>query len=346
MFEEAKFYNALNVALQSEYPAYPELKKLLAMHGNWQKAWQKGNYKLDIEAEWQKLEKNGVRLIMLSDADYPELLKEIPLPPFGLYVKGDLTLDKPSVAIVGTRKATSFGIEIAKKFGRALSEKGLIVVSGLAMGIDEAAHKGTVEAKSRTIAVLAVGLERVYPQQNFSLAQKILDSGGALVSEYPIGANSYPTRFIERNRIISGLSKGVIIIEAPEKSGALATARFALDQNREVLIATGPFQHPNYAGSIGLIRAGARLVNSVEDVLEDLGLEDSIGLNLNFKTGGLENLSEDQAVIYAILVEEGRPITIDKICELSKFDIQSVNRVLAFLVLRGIVKESGGKYFI
>lgn len=343
--DEAKYYNALNVALQSEYPNYPDLRRLFEEHKSWRGAWQSGSYKANPEKEWQKLEEHGVRLILKDDPEFPPLLKEIPWPPFGIYVKGNLRRSQDlRLAIVGTRKATKQGMEFAEKIGGEFARLGITVVSGLALGIDESAHKGAVDANGKSVAVLAVGLERVYPAQNKNLADKILECGGVLVSEYPIGSSSYPTRFIERNRIISGLSRGIIVVEAPEKSGALATAKFAVDQNRDVFVVPGPASHTNYVGSFKLIRDGARLVNSVEDVLEDLNLE----VKKSSRKHGADKpeLDKEQALVYEVLENAGSPTAIDKISESSKLDIRLTSRVLAFLVLRGIVREDGGKYYI
>lgn len=345
---EARFYNAINTALQSEFPAYSELNKLFNLHGSWQKVWKERQkeYRLDVDAEWQKLEKLGVRLVMRGDSDFPALLEEIPWKPFGIYVKGNLSpCEGDRLAIVGTRKATKQGIEVARSFARELAEKGITVVSGLALGIDEAAHKGVIACEGRTIAVLAVGLDRVYPRQNFNLAKKILELGGALISEYPPDSTSYPSRFVERNRIISGLSKGVIIIEAPQESGALATARFALEQNRDVLVVPGPAGHPNYIGSCKLIRSGASLVNSVDDVLEDLNIELS-KTSKDAKERQFQNLDEEQKRIVAVLEKEGGVSDIETMSQLLKLDISNLSRHLTFLLLRGIIKESGGRYYL
>src|SRR3989344_6570469 len=229
---ELKSYHALNLAYVSNYEA---LKKILGIHGSWHKAWLAlqndfGSFpfgkRIDADLEWLKLAHNDVRLVLNADKNFPALLKEIPWSPHGLYMRGaELNDADKLIAIVGTRKASSHGKKIATQFARSLAENGLTVVSGLALGIDAAAHEGTLEAKGKTIAVLANGLDGIYPRQNEKLAEKILESGGALISEYPIGAPSLAHRFIERNRIVSGLSLGTIIVEAPKESGALATAR-------------------------------------------------------------------------------------------------------------------------
>lgn len=225
-----------------------------------------------------------------KDPAYPRLLKEIPNPPENLYLLGNLPeKDTQKIAIVGTRKATAEGKKLAKEIAKKLAERGIIIVSGLAMGIDTAAHEGAIAAclpdgsQGKTIAVLANGLNSVYPAQNENLAKKILESDGALISEYPPETPSFPNQFLERNRIISGLSVATIIIEAPERSGSLATANWAAQQGREVFVFPGPANHSNFRGSHKLIRDGARLVASLEDILEDLGLENPKSEILNPK---------------------------------------------------------------
>jgi len=229
-----------------------------------------------------------IKIISQKNPEYPSLLKEIQNPPEKLYVLGNLPSEplanRPKIAIVGTRKATAQGRLLAKEIARKLTELGVIIVSGLAMGIDTSAHEGAVKAGGQTIAVLANGLDTIYPRQNENLAKKILELDGAIISEYPTNTPSFPNQFLERNRIISGLSIATIIIEAPERSGSLATANWAVEQGREVFVFPGPIDHPNYRGSHKLIRDGARLIGSIEDLLEDL---DNCG-SMPTSTGGWE----------------------------------------------------------
>ena len=284
-----------------------------------------------------------IQKIQSDDAGFPPLLKEIPHPPAALYVRGILDSDRPHIAIVGTRRATATGREIAREFARRFSESGITVVSGLAMGIDTAAHEGAVAAKAPTIAVLASGLDSVYPRQNRSLAEKILKFGGALVSEYEEGTESFPSQFIVRNRIVSGLSLGVVLIEAPERSGALATARFALDQNRDVFVVPGPMRHPNYVGSHRLIQSGAALVSSAEDVL--------VNLNLKFKKPGefkdaaiAALTDENEKQVAAAIIQMGRPATAEEVIAATGLEPSAAGRVLTFLVVKGIIREVNGRY--
>lgn len=342
---EAKSYNALAILYFGDYR---KLKTTREKYDSWSNAWLKlKNGKIDAEKEWEKLEKSHVQLILKDDPAFPSLLKEIPYPPHAIYLNGTTIDGTPKIAVVGTRKATSQGKEIAKKFSAALSQSGVIVTSGLALGIDESAHRGAVESKSKTIAVLANGLDNIYPRQNEKLGKEILEYGGTLVSEYPLGSPSLPQRFIERNRLISGLSIGVIIIESPEKSGSLATARFAVEQNRDVFVVPGPINHPNYIGSHELIKSGAALVTAVDDVL--------MALNLNPPAGGppdgkkqrqLSFLDENQELVFVMLQNNGSPLAIDEIAKLTKLGTQTANLAIALLVIQGLIKEDKGKYYI
>ena len=243
-----------------------------------------------------------------------------------------------SVAIVGTRKATPGGKEAARTFARELVRMGCAVVSGLAFGLDAAAHEGALDGKGYTIAVLATGLDRIYPQWNTKLAERMIASGGALISEYPPGSPALPYRFLERNRIVSGLAEGVLIIEAPERSGSLATARFALEQDRQVFVVPGPATHPNYAGSHALIRAGAELVTQPAHVLEALGMAAAP------QSSGPEAYSKEEQLIREAFRTSTEPLAIDTIIRYTKLNAQTVNRTLSLLVIQGAIAENGTGY--
>lgn len=290
-----------------------------------------------------------IKTILKESQQYPSLLKEIPNPPSRIYVLGELPDDPPAagpkIAIVGTRKATSQGRAIAKEMAKKLSDQGMIIVSGLAMGIDTASHEGAVAAGNKTIAVLGCGLDTIYPRQNENLAKKILELGGAIISEYPVGTPSFPNQFLERNRIISGLSIATIIIEAPKESGALVTARLAAEQGREVFVIPGPINNPNYYGSHKLIRDGARLVASIDDILEDLGI--NIGINqLPYQHKSAFIKDENQLLILKTIQEAGQPLNIDKIIELTKLEPQVINQTIAILIINGLIKETEKGYTV
>jgi len=216
----------------------------------------------------------SIQKITLQDKDYPAILKELHSPPKIIYIKGKIIpKDKLAIGIVGTRKCTDYGKEIAYKLSSELSKLGITIVSGLAQGIDTYAHKGALDNKARTIAILGTGIDKksFYPLENYDLSEQIAENG-AIISEYEQGSRGTKYSFPQRNRIISGLSLGVIVIEAPEKSGALITADFALEQNKEVFVVPGPINSENSKGTNKLIKQGAKLITNIHDILEELNL--------------------------------------------------------------------------
>jgi DNA processing protein len=278
--KEKEYYNAINVALNGDYRKIKNLNS-----SSWKEGWlkiQKDFPEIDPEKEYEKLEPLSIKLILKEDSDFPEMLKNIPWPPFAIYIKGNLHALK-SVSIVGTRKVSLQGKSITKQIAKELAENDIQIISGLALGVDESAHQGALDGNGYTVAVLPVGLSNIYPRQNSNLAQNIVKSEGGLISEFPINYRPFTSSFIQRNRIISALSPVTIIIEAPKKSGALATARFALEQDREIFVVPGPAINPNYQGSHRLIRDGARLITCAEDILEDMGIEVEVKNKKNIK---------------------------------------------------------------
>ena len=213
-------------------------------------------------------------------------------------------------------------------------------MSGLAFGVDAAAHEGCLDAGGKTIAVLACGLANIYPKNNDVLAKKIVATGGTIISEYPPDMPAYKVRFLERNRIVSGLSKGALVIEAPERSGSLATARFAFEQNREVFVIPGPISHPNFRGSHALIRQGAELVTQPEDVLESCGITKEKEAAMPFA-----GTPEEKAVMQ-FLATCAVPADIDKITEATKLEPHIANQTVSFLLIKGAIKEVGPGYVI
>ena len=212
------------------------------------------------------------KTLEFGEPGYPKFLGEISDAPARIYVRGELKLERPLIAIVGTRQATAEGKRIAEEFSKDLVEAGFGIISGLALGIDASAHKGALSAGGNTIAVLGNGIDDVYPPENKELANRILESGGAVISEYGPGEPIEKSNFIQRNRIISALSIAVLVIEAPIHSGALVTARTGGEQGKDVFVVPGAIGDPNFEGSHKLIRDGAILVSSVKDILEDLNL--------------------------------------------------------------------------
>lgn len=212
------------------------------------------------------------KTLKIGESGYPKLLSEIANTPQSIYIKGEFNSDRPLVAIVGTRQATNEGVEIAKQFAKELVEAGFGIVSGLALGIDTAAHVGALDGGGITVAVLGNSIDTIYPSENKGLAERILKSNGAIISEYGSGEATEKDNFIARNRIISALSIAVLVVEAPIHSGALVTARTGAEQGKDVFVVPGSIDNPNFEGSHKLIRDGAILVTSVKDILEDLHL--------------------------------------------------------------------------
>ena len=225
--------------------------------------------------ELERVRTLGGDVLLLDDGSYPALLREIADPPITLYVKGDWAacFDAPSIGVVGSRRCSTYGANAAEMLARDLAERGVCVVSGLARGIDTAAHRGALRGKGRTVAVLGTGLDNVYPKENARLVDEILAAGGAVVSQFPLGTPPLRDNFPYRNRIISGLSYGVLLVEASERSGSLITARLAIEQNREVLAVPGNITSRNSFGTNYLIKSGAKLVQQWQDVANELPQE-------------------------------------------------------------------------
>ncbi len=216
------------------------------------------------------MEKHNIKIISIQDELYPRLLEKIYGAPINLYIRGnEKALINPCIAIVGCRKANDYGKKIAREFAYNLSKSGFTIVSGLAKGIDSYAHFGTIEAKRKTIAVLGNGLDTIYPKENLKLSEKILENEGAIISEYPLGTQPNRENFPARNRIISGLSNGILVVEAKEKSGTLITTDFALEQGRDVFVIPGNIDSENSFGTNELIKQGAKLVTNPKEILEE-----------------------------------------------------------------------------
>ncbi|MFQ5752996.1 MAG: DNA-processing protein DprA, partial [bacterium] len=230
-------------------------------------------------AQFRKMKKCGVRFITFWDAEYPRLLKQIYDPPAFLFIKGTLEpTDKDAIGIVGTRRPTAYGKIVTERLTSELAQKGLTIVSGLAYGIDTLAHKQALQSGSRTLAILGSGVDVIYPYENKKLSEKII-SNGAIISEFPMGTEPDRNNFPRRNRIICGLSLGVVVIEAGTKSGALITAALALDQNREVFAVPGNIDNPKSIGTNELIKQGAKVVTSAEDIFAELSSQLDISHN-------------------------------------------------------------------
>ncbi len=289
--------------------------------------------------------KKGVKLVTWVDEGYPALLKQIADPPLVLYVAGQVSaLDVPAVAVIGTRHPTVYGRETARRFGFQLAAAGYVVVSGLASGIDTEAHVGAVQAKGRSVAVLGGALDRLFPRENAGLARDMVAKGGAVVSEYPFGRQPDRQTFPMRNRIVSGLCKGVLVVEAPLNSGTMITVGQALDQNRAVMAVPGRIDSPASQGCHKLVREGARLVTSVDDVIEEV--QDLLtGMRREQGRGAADGavdrrpdvpLSAEERRVMALVESEGTPA--DVLVRGSGLDAGQVNALLIGLQLKRLVR--------
>ncbi len=286
----------------------------------------------------------GARIVTITDDDYPGRLKEIADPPIVLYVKGKmLAPEDVAIAIVGARGATAYGLGIAERFAMRMAEAGAAVISGMARGIDAAAHRGALKAGGRTVGVLGCGLDMVYPLQNKGLYAEVSDRG-CLVSEFPLGAEPMPYNFPRRNRIVSALSHGVVVVEANARSGALITAEFALEQGREVYAVPGRIDSPQSRGPHELMRHGAKIVLCVEDIFEDIpGMQSQPELFPKEKAKRPDDLTADEIRVLDIL-QEGR-CSFDALSARAILPLPALIGVCLSLQLRRIVRELPGKIY-
>ncbi|MDP4181296.1 MAG: DNA-processing protein DprA [Bacillota bacterium] len=291
---------------------------------------------------------NNIDIITIRDEVYPYYLKNIYDPPIILYVKGNILKNEKCIAVVGSRKATYYGLKMAESLSYAMASVGLTVISGMARGIDTYAHKGAVLAKGRTIAVLGCGIDVVYPPENKELMGQI-SKIGAVISEFPPGAPPLPSNFPARNRLISGMSLGVVVIEAGERSGSLITAEFALEQGREVFAVPGNINSINSVGTNKLIKDGAKIVTNVEDILEELNNYGITDMDKVFDKKKVidENMlkglgNEERKLIENLRLE---PLHIDALSKKSGLDIKIVSSLLVMLELKGIIEQIPGKIF-
>ena len=298
--------------------------------------------KVDPSAEMERLGREGIRAIPWDDPEYPPRLKEVyDLPPV-LFVKGTLLPeDERAVAVVGTRRATAYGREAASQISTDLARSGIAIVSGLARGIDSIAHRAALEAEGRTIAVLGNGLDTVYPPEHAALASQIAETG-ALVSEYPLGVRPEARNFPRRNRLLSGITLGTLVIEAPEGSGAIWTVRHALEQDREVFCVPGSIFSPNSRATNQLIQQGAKLVMDYKDVVEELNLA-GIGEQLPMQALFTPDNDTEAALLGHITYE---PAHIDELRRLSGLPISTVSGTLAMMELKGLVTQIGAMSYV
>ncbi len=296
----------------------------------------RSQFNADKEAEY--LAKSGILIYDRQDKEYPERLKMIHSAPALLYVRGTLPdFEKPCVAIVGARRCTPYGLKMAADLSEGLGSAGVTVISGMARGIDSAAHKGCLSGGGATVAVLGTGVDVVYPKENKRLMDKIIEQG-AVVSEYPPGTKPDPGHFPCRNRIISGLSQAVLVVEAARTSGSLITADLALEQGRDVYAVPGQAVSPLSAGTNHLIKQGAKLVDCVEDILEEMGLQP-----LGTKPEGADlNSREKRLLSHLSLI----PVTLEDLVQVSGMVAHEVSSVLLLLELKGLIRRYNGNMFV
>lgn len=310
------------------------------------------------EEEFMKARDVGAELIPFSDERYPERLKEIYDPPLVLYLRGDVgLLSQPSLGVVGTRHPTPYGIGMAERLANDLGSRGLVIVSGMARGVDTHAHRGALNGKGKTVAIWGTGIDVPYPRENKRIAEAILAAGGALVSEFPVGTFAAPQNFPIRNRIISGLSFGVLVVEAGEYSGTRITARCALEQGREIFAVPGNVTNRNSWGPNTLIKQGAKLTATWDDVWEELPAEMKLQLEASWRVESHEaseaslfadsQLSPHEKRIYALLKPD-EATQLDVIIEKLEGEISSseIFSALFELELAGKIKPLPGKNYV
>lgn len=344
-----------------------QIKKLLKYFPSAKEIFNAGRYKLSelqflqprivkalcqsVETDFviQQLElikKYNVRLLNVTDYEYPDLLKFIYSPPIVLYIKGKIEPnDNNAFAVVGTRKATSYGKNHAKTISSELANSGFTIVSGLAYGIDSLAHKGALAAGGRTIAVFGTGLDTIYPAANRGLAKKILHSG-ALISEFPLESKVEKWNFPKRNRIISGMSKGVLVVQGKKTSGSLLTAKNGLRQNRDIFALPGDVERPESVGPNYLIKLGAKIITGAEDILEDykIKLKNESGVLEKSKSPSVK-MSEDEQKVYKILKENERCLSLDKMVSKTEYSVSKLSSLLLTMEIKGIVEREAQNHY-
>lgn len=323
-----------------------ELAEVKGLRGKGLESIGQATTRQEAAAELRRARQLGLTVICLDDREYPEWLRHIPSPPVILYIKGDPgVLTKPAISIVGSRAASSYGLRMAETLAGQLAGQGITVVSGLALGIDTAAHHGALKGGGSTVAVLGCGLDLLYPPQNHELFA-VIPKHGALVSEFPLGTKPDGFRFPARNRIISGLSRGVVVVEATLKSGSLITAELALEQGREVFAVPGRADSLKSAGCHRLLQQGAKLVMSVADVLNEFNALPGSGQKMPGEIPAARELAavspEEQAML-AIL--ELYPKHIDEIINASQLTVELVNELLLRLEIKGYCEVLPGQQY-
>jgi DNA processing protein len=297
---------------------------------------------VDLEMVWSRIESQGIKILTWKDETYPQRLKEIEQPPPVLYVRGDyLPDDLYAVAIVGTRRVTAYGRQITEELSSYLAANGITVISGLARGVDAIAHQTALKAGGRTIGVLGSGVDKIYPPEHRQLAEQIMMGHGAIVSDYAPGTPPDASNFPPRNRIISGLSLAVVVIEAGETSGALITAEFAAEQGREIFAVPGSILAPQSKGTNKLIQKGALPLLSVNDLMQALNLT-----RMGAQKAARKIIPADATEARLIGVLGTEPLHVDEIRNQTELPIEKVSATLALMELKGMVRQVGGMNYV
>ncbi|MBQ7560532.1 MAG: DNA-processing protein DprA [Synergistaceae bacterium] len=306
-----------------------------------------------VDKELEKIYAFDSRFINALDIDYPAKLRDLSKPPIGLYVKGSANISLPSVAIAGTRKCSEYGRNTAIKLAKALALSGIIIISGGARGIDAAAHRGCLSENGVTVAVFGTGLDKIYPTEHKDLFRQILETGGALISEYPMNSGGESWRFPERNRIIVALAGRVIIAESPEDGGAMITARYAQKLNRELWAVPGRINDETFRGSNSLLNEGTGAIISIEEFINKITANSQVNINFSQSESDSEsksgindqniNLSSDEKIIYS-LIHAKNNITSDELIISSKLNFTEIQSALVLLEAENLITSNAGRY--
>lgn len=300
----------------------------------------------NVDKILSETEKAGAEIIAFDDEKYPEMLRHIYDPPPVLWIKGDPdTLDKPGIGVIGTRQPGKYGLEQTAYWTKLLVQNNVCINSGLAYGVDARAHQTAVDCKGKTVAVLGSGIDNIYPHKNSRLAQKIIETGGAIITEFPPGTKPDAVNFPARNRIVSGMSHGVLVVESGIKGGSMITARSALDQNREVFVIPHPLGYAKGEGCNYLIRSGqGKLVQSIADILDEVSIHTEVSDSAEPKQGWKElDLNENSLEICSLLEE--KELHIDQISESTGRPVHALHPLLLELEMDGVIRQKAGKYF-
>ncbi len=339
-----KYFSRTDLNLKNAFTASLKEFKNAGIEENIAAEFISARVKINLEQIIADLDKENIKIATINSKIYPKLLKEIYNPPPLLYYKGKLDLnDEFRLAVVGTRKCTGYGQQATERIVRDLAQNKLTIVSGLALGIDTLAHLTALDMGGKTIAVLGSGLDRqsLYPSANRYLADKIIGSNGGVISEFPPGTQPLRHNFPQRNRVISGLSLGTLVVEAGEKSGALITAMHSLEQNREVFAVPGNIFSPASVGPNKLIKMGAKPTTAAQDIIETLDLAQITAYIDNKKI--IPESAQEEKIIAQLSHE---PIHIDEVVRLTKLDTSTINSTLTIMEMKGMVKNLGGMQYV